>query len=451
MNPLATFRRHALGMAVLPAVYFLIPPTASANETGFGSSDVSVSGPQFGESSTPTPSPGPWGDVTGDGRINQDDVQMFRAYTDNPLNIPSASQRERIRRYGDVDGVVNRTDIGNDVVNLQDVQRLALLSGGLIDAGTAGPHMPGYGDIDGDGQVTIADSLRVARAIKNLESDPSITHRVFSRGGGDVSPTVPYISFGNGYINSLDLSVIEKRAAGTDTNLPAYLDYWPAQLPTAHYPGVTSDQYTLRDLNGLSGDTVGQTKYFTQAVEEIRGYTVTRISGSDNSTVGIFKGIDGSIYAMYVLYPYSFANRRIDFMSPIKVLDARAAREGSGSWSGKTFGDAKDYGVRPVPYTGTVLSREDVFTQAAGAFPTGTPASTWSQTVRVRLDVALLAGPTSTTEMQQAFFFDFMPHIGPVGRGQAALRGASEPTNDRPRLELDTVRVRGRSYGQLTP
>jgi hypothetical protein len=53
--------------------------------------------------------------------------------------------------------------------------------------------------------------------------------------------------------------------------------------------------------------------------------------------------------------------------------------------------------------------------------------------------------------MQQAFFFDFTPGIGIIGRGQASLMGSPAPTNDRVRLEQTSARVRGRNYSLNTP
>jgi hypothetical protein len=296
--------------------------------------------------------------------------------------------------------------------------------------------------VNGDGAVTIVDAVMTQRSVAGTAS-------VFTT-NADISPTTPYISFGDGVIDSSDVSVISARAAGADPNPPAYTDYWPMHLPGLP-AGSLQDKYTFVDVNGKSGDFNNQTEYRTQAREEIGGYTVTRVDGSDNTSVGVFKGQDGSIYALYLQYPLAFQGKRIQFSSPVKVLDASAAAAGSGSWSINVSADTTDYGVRPARIKGTIVTTEDTYTLAAGNYPGGAPPSRWSDSVWVRLDVALFAIPTSNFDMQQALFFDFTPFIGLVSRGQARLQGAAGPESDKPYTKLVDATVRGIRYTQNTP
>jgi hypothetical protein len=385
---------------------------------------------------------GPWGDVDGSGAVDLDDGFRTSTYVLSPGTL-TAPEKERVKRYGDVAGVTNQNFIGNGAVDTHDVQRMLIIGGGVIDAGTAGAAPAGYGDVNSDGQVNIVDAVMTQRSVAGTASVNS------SR--ADISPTTPYISFGDGAINGDDANVVLDRAAGTDANPPAYTDYWPMHLPGLP-AGSLQDKYTYVDVNGKSGDFNHQTEYRTQAREEIGGYTITRIDGSDNTSVGVFKGQDGSIYALYLQYPVAFQGRRVTFSSPVKVLDAAAAAAGAGSWSMSGLSaDTTDYGVRPARIRGTVLGKSDVYTPAAGQYPAGSPPSEWSDTTHVRLDVALLAIPTSNFDMQQALFFDFAPFIGLVSRGQARLQGAAAPESDKPLTSLTDATVRGIRYTLTSP
>lgn len=387
---------------------------------------------------------GPWGDVTGDGVVDANDVARIGAYVVDPSSLTNA-ERERVVRYGDVNGVTNINVIGNATIDTHDVQRMLILGGGVIDAGTAGAAPAGYGDVNGDGQVDIVDAVMTQRAINGIGS--------VAAANADISPTIAHINFGNGAIDAQDVAVVTDRAAGNLAAGPAYVDYWPMHLPGVP-AGSTQDLYTFVDKNKKSGDFNYQTSYRTAGVEEIGGYTVYRIEGSDNTAVGVFKGQDGSIYALYLQYPLAFQGKRIQFSSPVKVLDAAAAKAGSGSWS--TYGltaDTTDYGIRPARIKGTVLFKENAWTPAAGNYVTGTPPSRWSDSVMVRLDVALFAIPSSNFDMQQALFFEFAPFIGLVQRGQAAVQGAPQAETNKPYTMLIDATVRGIRYniGSPTP
>lgn len=440
VNGVATFQDLSLDIAgsgyVLRATNPLMEPADSAPF------DVAPG--------VPAAASGDWGDVNEDGCITGADARLVQQYIDNRGSLTLA-QAERIVRYGDIAGTVNRTTIGDNVVDGQDVMRGGLLWAGLIDAGTTGVVRADYGDVDGDGKVTIVDMVTVNRSRSGLTAPPEIQARVAARGGGDISPTVPYISFGDGRITAADVAAILARAMGTETNGPAYPDFWPLHAPTADNPATPADLYTFTDVNGYTGDLLHRISFVTQTPKQVRGYTVTDVAGTDGSIVGAFKGIDGSIYALYFKYPQTFGDNLIEFASPVKVLDVRAVNGEISEWSGRTSGTLVSFGVRPVVFRGRVLSREPVYVPSAGAYPAGAPPSRWSGTVRVRLDVGILAGLTSQQEMQQAFFFDFAPNIGIVGRGQASLMGSPAPTNDRVRLEQDTARVRGINYSLTEP
>jgi hypothetical protein len=388
---------------------------------------------------------GPWGDVDADGWVTTRDAELVRTFVTAPETLGEAL-RDRIRRYGDVNAAVTRTEIGNGALDGQDVARLTLLGAGIIDAGTCGPDTPGYGDIDGDGVVTIADAVCASRARSGL-LPAEVQERAVQRGVGDVSPTLPFTSFGDGAITEDDARVIEVRADGADPGAPAYADYWPLHLPTARHPETPTDAYTFFDKGPLQ-TFIG---YTTTAVEETDGLTVTRVDGTDGSVAGVYKGIDGSIYVAYMEHPPTLGPRRFRFTSPFKLLDARAARGDFDTWAGTTSSWAPDLGTKPMPYRVTILRRGDVYTPAAGPHPDGAPASAWSGTISLRLDVGLLASRDSAMEMQQAFFFDIAPGIGIVGRGQASLQGASAPTLDRPCLEATSITVRGRTYSETQP
>jgi hypothetical protein len=389
---------------------------------------------------------GPWGDVDNNGSVDPTDTALVTAYLANPGSL-SASVRERIRRYGDVSGGVNQNFIGNNIIDTQDAQRMAIIGGGIIDAGTAGAAPAGYGDVNGDGEIGIVDAVITQRQVSGLSAAPADAVRLAQANVGDISPTTPYVSFGNGVVDASDLAVITARAGGAETTPPAYTDYWPMHLP--NLPGGSAqDTYLFTDINHQSGDFNYQTEYRTQAREEVGGITVTRVDGSDNTSVGVFKGQDGSIYAKYLQYPVAFQGKRITFTSPVKVLDAAAAAAGSGTWTNSVEADTTDFGVRPARIKGTVLFKENTVTPAAGAYP---PASQWSKSVWVRLDVGLLAIPTSNFDMQQALFFDFAPFIGLVQRGQARLQGAAFAESNKPFTMLDDVTVRGIRYTASTP
>lgn len=388
---------------------------------------------------------GPWGDVDADGWVTTLDAELVRASLMAPDTL-SAALHDRIRRYGDVNGTINRTETGNGVLDSQDVSRLVLMGSGIIDAGTCGPDTPGYGDIDGDGAVTIADAVCASRARSGLLPG-EVQARALLRGVGDISPTLPYVTFGDGAITDDDARVIEARAGGTEPGAPAYPDYWPLHLPTNDHPETPADATTFFDKGPLQ-TWIG---YSTAAVEECDGLTITRVDGSDGSVAGVYKGIDGSIYVAYMEHPPTLGPRRFRFTSPFKLLDARAARGDFDTWSGRTSSWAPDFGTKPMPYRVTILRRGDVHTPAAGPYPDATPHSTWSATVSLRLDVGLLASRDSAIEMQQAFFFDLAPGIGVVGRGQASLQGSAAPTLDRPCLEAASITVRGRTYSATQP
>jgi hypothetical protein len=98
-----------------------------------------------------------------------------------------------------------------------------------------------------------------------------------------------------------------------------------------------------------------------------------------------------------------------------------------------------------------VLRKETAYTVAAGSFTSATPASGWSDTVSIRLDVQLDAIPTNNIGVQQALFFDFAPFVGPVRRGQASVQGAPAPQSDKPLTSLVDATVRGIRYTAVSP
>jgi len=392
---------------------------------------------------------GPWGDVDQDGFVTLADADLVHTYLTNPDSL-TPQQRERIVRYGDVAGTHNETVVGDGAVDMNDILRVARIAGGIIDPGTAGPTYPHYGDVDGDGIVTIQDVLVLARYITGLETDPALVARIQTRGVGDVWPTTQKVVFGDGQITADDEALIRLIATGADLNPPAYPDYWPL---------IPGDQYTFTDLNHRSGDALGQTTFTTSAPSapsgypfDPRGYTVSEVAGNDGSSLaGVYKGINGSVYALYVQFPF-FSAERMDFQSPMKILDVTNLTPGA-SWSGDLVSQVSSFGLRPVHYKVTVLSVGGKYTNAAGNYPTVPSGvfSTWSDTVSIRIDIAVLAGVNSPIEMQQAIFFDFAPGIGPVARGQAPIQGAAAPATDRPLLELDAATVRGITYDQTHP
>lgn len=407
-------------------------------------------GPSPGPSNASAAATGSWGDVNEDGLITAADAALLQTYILNKGSLTLA-QAERIIRYGDVAGTVNRSEIGNGVVDRHDAIRSVLLTSGIIDAGTAGPVAASYGDVDSDNHVTIVDAVIVNRRRSGILPDASTLARVDAPGRGDISPTIPFLSFGDGRITSEDVALVQQRADGAEPSPPAYLDYWPLHAPTEAYPDTLPDLYTFTDVNGFTGDSLHRISFVTQSPKEVDGYTVTDVVGTDGSLVGVFKGIDGSIYAKYIKHPQTFGDNLIEFATPIKLLDIEATKGAVSEWRGTTRGYAAPLGVRPVVYSGAIIDKGPRYVPSAGDFPSGEPPSRWSSTISLRLDVGLLPGPQSQLEMQQAFFFDFTPGIGIIGRGQASLMGSPAPTGDRVRLEQTSARVRGRSYSLRTP
>jgi len=391
----------------------------------------------------------PYGDVTGDGVVNSADINLLRTYLTNP-SVLSTERKDRIRRYGDINNVVNRSTIGNGVVDSHDVVRHALMAGGVIDAGTAGVARVDYGDVDGDGSVTLVDTVIIQRSLSGIKN-PAYETKVKTKGLGDISPTIPYVSFGDKAVTDADFQQLQARAAGSESNPPAYVDYWPAQCPNIEFSGVVADRYTFTDLNGITGDANHRVQFLTQFVEERRGYTVTRIDGDDGSTIGVFKGIDGSVYAMYMRNPLFYGNRMIQFQSPVKLIDADAARGLKTNWGGATIGIPDNLPSQRLVFKGTVVSSGNMYTPAAGSFPNGTPPSTWSKALHIRLDVMFYKAPGVPFDSQQALFFDYAPFIGVIGRGQAMFAGSAEPEPNKPGLSLDKAVVRGITYDSTHP
>ncbi|HOC32368.1 MAG TPA: dockerin type I domain-containing protein, partial [Armatimonadota bacterium] len=190
----------------------------------------------------------PYGDVNGDGLVNSADINLLRTYLTNP-SVLSTERKDRIRRFGDINNIVNRTTIGNGILDSHDVVRHALMAGGIIDAGTAGVARADYGDVDGDGKVTLVDTVIIQRSLSGFKN-PAYETKVRSKGLGDISPTIPYVSFGDKAITDADFQQLQARAAGSEPNPPAYVDYWPAQCPNIEFTGVVADRYTFTDLNG---------------------------------------------------------------------------------------------------------------------------------------------------------------------------------------------------------
>lgn len=391
----------------------------------------------------------PYGDVNGDGLVNSADINLLRTYLTNP-SVLSTERKDRIRRFGDINNIVNRTTIGNGILDSHDVVRHALMAGGIIDAGTAGVARADYGDVDGDGKVTLVDTVIIQRSLSGFKN-PAYETKVRSKGLGDISPTIPYVSFGDKAITDADFQQLQARAAGSEPNPPAYVDYWPAQCPNIEFTGVVADRYTFTDLNGITGDANHRVQFLTQSVEERRGYTVTRIDGDDGSTIGVFKGIDGSVYAMYMRNPLFYGNRMIHFQSPVKMIDADAARGLKTTWGGATIGMPDNLPSQRLVFKGTVLSIGNIYTPASGSYPNGTPPSTWSKALQIRLDVMFYKAPGVPFDSQQALFFDFAPFIGVIGRGQASFAGSATPEPNKPGLRLDKVIVRGITYDSTHP
>lgn len=434
------------GVATFTDLAIDVPGTGYVLTATAADLSLSVDSAAFSVGNTPT---GPWGDVDQDGFVTVTDADLVDAYIANPGSL-SLPQRERIVRYGDIAGAHNVNSVGNGVVDMNDLLRITRLAAGIIDPGTAGPEFPHYGDVDNDGKVTILDLVHLARYLNGLESDAALIARIQTAGVGDVAPTTQKVAFGDGQITAADSLLIRQRAMGTEVNPPAYQDYWPM---------IPGDKYQFTDINRRSGDALNQTTFLTSAGAnplnysfEPRGYTVSEVVADDGASLaGVYKGINGSIYALYAQFPY-FSAQRMDFQSPMKVLDVTQLTPGA-SWTGDIVGNMTSVGLHPVHYKVTVLRVGDTYTNAAGAYNTPpTPIfSTWSQTVSIRIDIAVLASANSRIEMQQAVFFDFAPGIGPVRRGQAPIQGMAAPTNDRPLIELDQTTVRSITYSKTLP
>ncbi|HEY3267486.1 MAG TPA: hypothetical protein VGM37_11205 [Armatimonadota bacterium] len=408
------------------------------------------------QATSPTGNPqNPYGDLAGatitppsepDGMVTLVDSALIQSYLFTP-NLLTDAQKDRVRRFGDIAYVTNRNTVGNGVVDTHDTQRHLLLAGGLIDCGTATTYRADYGDVDGDSLSTIVDAVLIQRFLAGKVSDPTILTRVHTRGLGDISPTIPFVTFGDGQITAEDAAAVEARATGTETDVPAYVDYWPLHSPNTEFPTTVRDTYVFTDVNGLSGDALNQIRFQTANPVEMGGYTVTPVLGDDSTELGVFKGTDGSVYILYVQAPNAFGLRRVTFSSPIKLIDPAQTAPGS-RWSGWVTSTGTGLGQRPTPYTVTVLGFGDEWTPAAGSFTAAgiAPASTWSKTLKLRLCIALLPGTDGGPAMQQSFFYDFAPFIGMVSRGQAAVRGAAAPTADKPFWQLDRATVRGITF-----
>jgi hypothetical protein len=317
---------------------------------------------------------------------------------------------------------------------------LAVAALAVLGFTCAAPCFAQYGDVDGDGKVTIADAQSVLAYVHGHRYGGTKDLRI--RRYGDVNPVTATNAFGDGAITLADGVRILKRAAGLETDAPIP-DYWPLDLPTKQtspvIPPVT-DSYTYLDQFANSTQA-GITSTYT-----LNGQTVRVLSRSDGTEYDVYKDAKGDVYMVggaMLLFPDDSAPSTITFSTPILLLRNRDVAAGLTSWQGDTDGTTYSYGVHPVHYAITVLRRESTQVTAAGSLP-------FDGTIVLKCAVAFNKTPTNKMESQQSWFFWLAPYVGVIREGRAATQDAMEPdTTAKPLLDAQSISIRGTHYPQF--
>jgi hypothetical protein len=294
-----------------------------------------------------------------------------------------------------------------------------------------------YGDVDGDGKVTVADAQSVLAYARGRRYGGKRDLRIARY--GDVDPRASATTFGDRAIKIADGVRVLRRAAGLETDQPA-LDYWPLNPAVRTItPTIPADSYSYADQFGdMSTASVPSTYAY-------QGYTVRVYGRTDGAQYDIFKDAVGDLYLVKATFPPmdGVADETIAFSAPIPLLYQKQAASGSlTSWSGRVNGQTTNYGLRPFDYTVTILRKESTLVPAAGSLA-------FDDTLVVRVGFAAPKTATLNNESQQAWFLWLAPYVGPIQEGRAAVRTALTPDTQAKSLwQAQAVAIRGTKYPQ---
>lgn len=323
-----------------------------------------------------------------------------------------------------------------------DVRKNILAAAGLAILGIAGTATcyAQYGDVDGDGKVSITDAQAVIAYARGHRAGGVKDLRI--RRYGDVDPLTAANAFGDGTITLADGIRILKRAAGLETDAPTP-DYWPLDLPGKRISPVIPpvvDSYTYLDQFGNSTQASIANTY------TLNGQTVRVLYRSDGTEYDVYKDANGDVYMVggaMLLLPDDTVASTITFSTPVLLLRNKDVAAGLTTWQGDTSGATVSYGVHPVHYEVTILRKESTQVAAAGSLP-------FDGTVVLKCAVAFLKTATNRMESQQSWFFWLAPYVGPIREGRAATQEATEPdTSAKPLLDAQTISIRGTKYPQF--
>ncbi|HEY3414735.1 MAG TPA: hypothetical protein VGM51_16980 [Armatimonadota bacterium] len=310
----------------------------------------------------------------------------------------------------------------------------------LMVAGTIGPCRAQYGDVDGDGRVTVGDSQTIIAYARGRRYGGTRDLRI--RRYGDIDPVTAVNAFGDSLITPADGVRALKRAAGLETDAPQP-DYWPLDLPGPRISPVIPpviDKYTYLDQFG---------NYTTASIPSTFVYgaqTVRMLIRTDGTEYDVYKDAKGDVYLVggqMMLYPDDPAPSAITFATPVLLLRNREVAAGLASWAGDTVGNTASYGAHPVHYAVTILRRESTLVPAAGGLP-------FDGTIVLKCAVAFQATPSNRMESQQSWFFWLAPYVGVIKEGRASTQDATEPNlTAKPLLQAQTASIRGFGYPQF--
>lgn len=311
---------------------------------------------------------------------------------------------------------------------------------GLMIVSIIGPCRAQYGDVNGDGKVTVADATMIIAYARGHRYGGTQDLRI--RRYGDLDPVTAVNAFGDNAITLSDGIRALKRSAGLEVDTPQP-DYWPLNLPGKRISPVIPpviDKYTYLDQFG-NYSTASISSTFTY-----NGQTVRALVRTDGTEYDVYKDARGDVYLIggqMMLYPDDPAPTPITFTTPVLILRNQEVALGLNAWSGDTFGNTPSYGTHPVHYAVTILRRESTLVPAAGGLP-------FDGTIVLKCAVAFLATPSNRMESQQSWFFWLAPYVGVIKEGRASTQYVDAPDlTAKPLLQAQTASIRGLNYPQF--
>ncbi len=301
---------------------------------------------------------------------------------------------------------------------------ITVIAGGAFGA-------PVYGDADGNGVISPADAILIARVSAGLSA---VTDTV--RRNGDVAPVNDYNggSFGDGSISMLDAARVARKASGIST------PDWPAR--SSGYLLEAGNTLVTRQYDAAGAAITGPglpeadvvTTFLGPVTETVGSVTYNNVylaSSSDGDVQHLVPEFDGEgIPSRILATELTLGNNPTRFDPPLVALKYPLAN--GTAWNGATTATDQDSGTSMEgTYTGNI----------AGPFTVAMADGAHTFDNAYRVTISYQVGPL----LSGSEIYWFVPFVGPVQHGYTrTVLGSTTTVN--PDYRLVSASVHGVLY-----